>query len=112
MWEQNSYPLWFSSRRNSYPEQYEHLNPICDSPLQTTSQKSRQVTEQFLCENRIPIRYGFRAGTKDSYPEQYEHLNPICYSPLETTSQKSRQINRSNVWTEALVSGMVFVPAQ
>ena len=39
------------------------------------------------CENRIPIRYSFRAGTKDSYPVQCEHLSDRWLSTLDYVTE-------------------------
>ena len=79
----------------------------------------RCVTEialksSFLCVNRRPIRYGFRAGANAI--RHSVNTYPICDFTLEkawrsiAALQKSRWNHRSYAWTEAL-SGMVFVPA-
>ena len=39
------------------------------------------------CENRIPIRYSFRAGAIASYPEQYEHLSDRWLSTLDYVTE-------------------------
>ena len=38
--------------------------PICNSPLNLHSVTEIAPKSRFLCVNRSPIRYGFRAGAK------------------------------------------------
>ena len=110
--EQESYPLWFSRPRNSYPEQYEHLSDMWLSTLDFV----REIAPDYWtvlteCENRIPIRYGFRPG---AIAIRNSMNNSIRYVTLHFRLRhrnRARLLNSSYVRTEFL-SAIVFVPAQ
>ena len=62
-------PDSFSCQHKSYAILYEHLSNMWLSSLEIGAAQLRSVTEiapktPFLCVNRSPIWYGFRAGTK------------------------------------------------
>ena len=83
--QQKPYPVWFSCRRKSCPVLYEHLSDMWLSTLEIGAAQLRTVTEiapksPFLCVNRSPIRYGFRAGAKAV--RYYMNTSPICNAPL------------------------------
>ena len=75
----------FRTATKSHPVSYEHLSDMRISTLEIGAAQLRSVTEiapksRFLCVNRNPIQYGFRAGAK----AVWYHMNtyPICGSPL------------------------------
>ena len=87
MCEQKPYLVWFSCQHKSYQVSgYEHLSDMWLSSLEIGAAQLRFLTEiapksPFLCVNRSPIWYGFRASTKAI---RYQGMNtyPICDSRL------------------------------
>ena len=94
MCEQKSYLVWFScTRHKSYPVSgYEHLSDMWLSSLEIGAarssfaplQKSRRY-QPFLCVNRSPIWYGFRAGEKTIWYSgniALAGLGIVCYTAV------------------------------
>ena len=93
MCEQKPYLVWFSCQHKSYPVSgYEHLSDMWLSSLEIGAarssfaplQKSRRY-QPFLCVNRSPIWYGFRAGAKTIWYSgniALAGLGIVCYTAV------------------------------